>query len=99
MTATKATSQRLEPVGKKIRMGFDEQVERPKLSQRARQHYKHALRCLEECLGDPRCDVTLMLIVTLSASSEMPDVEEGKQCFTVARKKTSPGIFAANLAT
>jgi hypothetical protein len=83
-----------------IRAGFNEQrVKGNRLSELALSHYQQALFCLEGCLDDRRCDVLLMLVLTLSASSVTPDVKEGDHHFSVAKKPISRGMFAANLVT
>ena len=82
-----------------IRHGFQQQINQPKLASRVRVHYNLALQCLEGCIGDPRCDLLLMLTLTLCASSARPDVEEGEHLFSIARYKCGPAILAANLVT
>jgi hypothetical protein len=62
------------------------------------EHYHVARNCLEECLGDPLCDVLLMLVVTMGTSSVTPFVATGGKGFEVGRRK-DPKQFAANLAT
>jgi hypothetical protein len=37
-----------------------------------REHYHVARNCLQDCLGDPLCDVLLMMVVTLSSCSVTP---------------------------
>ena len=65
---------------------------------KVREHYYVARNCLEECLGDPLCDVLLMLVVMLSSSSVTPFVAENRKGFEPGARK-DPALFAANLAT
>jgi len=65
---------------------------------RIREHYHVARNCLEECLGDPLCDVLLMLVVTMGTSSVTPSVAVGGKGFEAGQRK-DPKQFAANLAT
>jgi hypothetical protein len=62
------------------------------------EHYQVARNCLEECLGDPLCDVLLMLVVTYGSSSVTPSVTTSGKGFEVGVRK-NPAQFAANLAT
>jgi hypothetical protein len=61
-------------------------------------HYHVARNCLESCLGDPLCDVLLMLVLTFRSSSVTPAVGGKAAGFEVGPHK-DPGLFAANLAT
>jgi hypothetical protein len=63
-----------------------------------REHYHVARNCLQECLGDPLCDVLLMIVVTLSSCSVTPWVATNGKGFGVGERK-DPAQFAANLAT
>jgi len=62
------------------------------------EHYQVARNCLEECLGDPLCDLLLMLVVTYGSSSVTPCVTTSGKGFEVGARK-NPAQFAANLAT
>jgi hypothetical protein len=64
-----------------------------------RQHYAVAYQCLVECLGDYRCDVLLMLVLTLSSSSATPHVAPNTTEFDAAPSKKDRALFAANLVT
>ena len=57
-----------------------------------------ARNCLQDCLGDPLCDVLLMMVVTLSSCSVTPWVATNGKGFEVGERK-DPAQFAANLAT
>ena len=62
------------------------------------EHYQTARQCLAECLGDPVCDVMLMLVLTMASSSVTPTVLPTAQEFSAGPKKDS-AIFAATLVT
>jgi hypothetical protein len=66
--------------------------------QRVLEHYQLALHCLEKCLGDPLCDLMLMMVLTLSSSSVTPWVGLNSREFEAGKKK-DPAIFAATMAT
>jgi hypothetical protein len=63
------------------------------------EHYQLALHCLETCLGDPLCDLMLMMVLTLSSSSVTPSVGEKSRDFEAGKKKKDPAIFAATMVT
>jgi len=62
------------------------------------QHYHVARNCLEGCLGDPLCDLLLMLVLTVSSSSVTPMVRMQGHTFEAGPRK-DPKIFAAGLVT
>jgi hypothetical protein len=62
------------------------------------EHYQTARNCLVECLGDPLCDLLLMLAVTYGSSSATPAVTERGKGFEVGKRRDS-AQFAASLAT
>lgn len=66
--------------------------------QRVLEHYHFARQCLLDCLGDPRCDVMLMMVLTLASSSVTPAVAVKSRHFDAGPKK-DPSMFAANLVT
>lgn len=66
--------------------------------QRVLEHYQLALHCLEKCLGDPLCDLMLMMVLTLSSSSVTPSVRPGSHEFKAGKRK-EPAIFAATMVT
>jgi hypothetical protein len=73
---------------------------RPESDKRILGHYHAARMCLEECLGDPLCDLMLMMVLTLSSSSATPVVEQNAQAFSTDPGKTkAPHLLAANMAT
>jgi hypothetical protein len=61
-------------------------------------HYERARNCLVDSLGDPLCDLMLMLAVTYASSSETPAVEERGKGFK-AGKSRDRAQFAACLVT
>jgi hypothetical protein len=62
------------------------------------EHYHVARNCLEQCLGDPLCDLLLMIVLTLSSSTVTPCVAVAGRQFEAGKRK-DPEMFAANLAT
>jgi hypothetical protein len=62
------------------------------------EHYQAARLCLAGCLGDPLCDVMLMLALTLASSSVTPTVAPKTRHISVGARK-DPALFAANLVT
>lgn len=66
---------------------------------RVLEHYQAAQDCLALCLGDPACDVMLMLALTLGASSATPAVEPGRREFSAAPQRKEPALLAANMVT
>lgn len=61
-------------------------------------HYCTAYYCLESCLGDPRCDLMLMLVLTIAASTETPEIKLKERSFSVGKRK-DPALLAANMVT
>lgn len=61
-------------------------------------HYHVARNCLESCLGDPLCDLLLMLVLTFRSSSVTPSVAVKGHGFEAGPRK-DPGLFAASLVT
>lgn len=80
-----------------VQTGFTE-VGRYNEDPRVLDHYATAYCCLESCLGDPLCDVMLMLVLTVTASTETPDVKVNSSTFSVGSKK-EPSLLAANMVT
>jgi hypothetical protein len=62
------------------------------------EHYQTARQCLAESLGDPLCDLMLMLVLTLASSSVTPTIAPAAHAFSPGSKKNS-AMFAANLVT
>lgn len=62
------------------------------------EHYQTARQCLAQCLGDPLCDLMLILVLTLASSSETPTIAPKAYTFSVGPKKNN-SMFAANLVT
>jgi hypothetical protein len=67
-------------------------------NQKILEHYHVARNCLERSLGDPLCDVLLMLVLAFSASSVTPTVPAGSHRFAAGARK-DPGLFAASMVT
>lgn len=67
-------------------------------NQRVIEHYRVARNCLEACLGDPLCDLLLMIVLTLASCSVTPMVPAGQTEFASGTRR-DPGSFAASLAT
>lgn len=83
-----------------ILRGFREQRDKGgKVSEKVLSHYEAALQCLRSCLGDPLCDVLLILVLTICSSSERLDVRERETEFSLSEKPNSPAMLAACLAT
>jgi hypothetical protein len=82
-----------------VKQGF-EALERQfqKGDRRVLEHYQVARNCLDSCLGDPLCDLMLMLVLTLASCSVTPTVAPQSRHFAVGAKK-DPALFAANLVT
>lgn len=89
-----------EKVPELVQTGFDElRRGSARRDPRVLSHYRAAICCLESCLGDPRCDVLLMLALTVGASSATPQVLETEDSFSVATKRKEPALLVANLVT
>ena len=85
-----------------VEQGFeklDKLFQDGKSHQGIREHYQLARIVLQGCLGDPCCDVMLMLVLTLALSSVTPAVPPETREFGVAKKRKDPASFAANLVT
>lgn len=67
--------------------------------QRVLEHYEVARHCLEECLGDPLCDLLLMIALTFASSSVTPEVAPNSKGFGAAAKRKDPALLAVNLVT
>jgi hypothetical protein len=80
-----------------VQAGFNE-LRRYNEDQKVLDHYATAYCCLESCLGDPLCDVMLMLVLTVAASTETPDVKINSSTFSVGSRK-EPSLLAANMVT
>lgn len=66
--------------------------------QKVLEHYHFARQCLLDCLGDTRCDVMLLMVLTLASSSVTPAVAVKERQFGAGPSK-DPSMFAANLVT
>jgi hypothetical protein len=82
-----------------IQKGFDVQKKSFRHGdRRILEHYQVVTNCLLDSLGDPLCDLMLMLVLTLSSSSVTPTVPPGERHFTSGPRK-NPASFAAALVT
>lgn len=88
-----------QQIPKLVRQGFEalEQLFQ-RGDRRILEHYQVAYNCLQSCLGDPLCDLLLLLALTLGSCSVTPTVSPGRQEFTVGDRK-DPALFTANLVT
>jgi hypothetical protein len=66
---------------------------------RIQAHYLAAHSCLVLSLGEPLCDLMLMLTLTMAASSATPTVASYGRTFEAASKKKDPAMLAANMVT
>lgn len=62
------------------------------------EHYQVVRNCLEGCIGEPICDLMLMLVMTMASCSVTPTVAVGQRAFSAGPRK-SPALFAVNLVT
>lgn len=82
-----------------LRHGFDSlQRHFQRGDQKVMEHYHVARTCLEGCLGDPLCDLLLMIVLTLASCSVTPTIAPGSKDFSPGKSRDS-GSFAAGLAT
>lgn len=82
-----------------VKQGFEAQeLHFRKGDSRILEHYQVARNCVESCLGDPLCDLMLMLVLTMASCSITPTVAPQTRHFDVGTKK-DPALFAANLVT
>ncbi|KAF4469664.1 hypothetical protein FALBO_3433 [Fusarium albosuccineum] len=64
-------------------------------------HLTVAYNCLVDCLGDPLCDLMLMLALTFAACTVTPQIGEGETEFRPAmtKKKKNSDMLAAAMVT
>jgi hypothetical protein len=87
-------------VPKLVQEGFDKMKEKlAGVDELALEHYSIARMWLILSLGDPKCDVMLMLTLTVCASSATPRVLSDQSGFSVAERPQDPAILAANMVT
>jgi len=65
----------------------------------ARNHYIEARACLNACLGQPLCNLMLMLAVTFSECTVTPCIPEKERSFTAAKVKKDSQLLAATMVT
>lgn len=62
-------------------------------------HYCIAYCYLTDCLEDPLYDLMLILTLTITASSAIPEVRPNTKVFNVTTKRRDPALLAANMVT
>lgn len=62
-------------------------------------HYQTARNCLVTCLGDPLCDLMIMLSLTMAASSVTPEANPDGSGFRAKQQRKDPEQLAATLVT
>lgn len=83
-----------------VKEGFEAQARiLRKGDSRVMEHYQVVQNCLVECLGDPLCDLLLMIVLTMASSSVTPEVAPKCKGFGVAAKRKTPGTLAVALVT
>ncbi|KAL0938270.1 uncharacterized protein CTRU02_204880 [Colletotrichum truncatum] len=63
------------------------------------EHYQLAINCLAENIDDYRCQLMLMITLTICSSSETPEVALKANKFTIADKRKDPGQLALVMVT
>ncbi|KFY66151.1 hypothetical protein V497_01104 [Pseudogymnoascus sp. VKM F-4516 (FW-969)] len=81
-----------------IKEGFEAQRELPHVDVKVAAHYQIAHDCLEQSLGDPLCDVLLMIVLTFASSTVTPALPMRSSHFVVGPRK-DPGFLAVALTT
>lgn len=66
--------------------------------QRILAHYETAHKCLAQSLGDPLCDLLLMIVLTLASSIVTPTLLSHKSHFEAGARE-DPKLFAVTLTT
>lgn len=88
-----------EKVPELVRTAFESQQQvYASGDQQVLEHYQVAYNCLQSCLGDPVCDLLLMLVLTLGSCSVTPTVAVRAREFSVGARKDA-GAFTATLVT
>ncbi|KAL3290677.1 hypothetical protein RB213_000963 [Colletotrichum asianum] len=62
-------------------------------------HYQIAMNCLAEKIDDLLCHLMLMIMLTICASSETPEVAQGSRTFSAVAKRKDPGQLALVMVT
>jgi hypothetical protein len=60
-------------------------------------HINRARSCLAECLGDPLCDMMLLLALTFGACTVTPHIDEMGAEFHPAAKRKDSDMLAATM--
>lgn len=83
-----------------VRAGFAELDDTfAKGDQLVRRHYQAAQSCLVGTLGDPLCDLMLMLALTIASSTVTPFVAVGADVISDAPRQKNRRMLAASLVT
>ncbi|KAK8917674.1 hypothetical protein VCV18_008994 [Metarhizium anisopliae] len=83
-----------------IEDGFEVQRRRfAQGDQKVLAHYETAQECLAQALGDPLCDLLLILVMTICSSSERLDVRIGDKRFSVSHRPKNQATMAVCLVT
>lgn len=83
-----------------IEDGFEVQRRRfAQGDQKVLAHYETAQECLAQALGDPLCDLLLILVMTICSSSERLDVRIGDKRFSVLHNPKNQAMMAECLVT
>ncbi|KAF5228402.1 hypothetical protein FAUST_11105, partial [Fusarium austroamericanum] len=81
-----------------IREGFNKlEKNYSKTDPKAVGHVVRAYNCLINCLGDPLCDMMLLLALTFGACSVTPRIDEQGAEFQPAGKRKDPEMLAATM--
>lgn len=67
--------------------------------QKVMEYYQIAFTCLLNHLGDPACELMMLLVLTVCASSETPHADPTTKQFTVAPKRKDPAQLALVMVT
>jgi hypothetical protein len=86
---------RIEEEFRKLESAFRNRAK----SQGVIEHYRLAYRTLSSHLGEPYCDLLLMLVLTLAASAQTVHVAEGERRFALAGRQKDADQQAAVMAT
>jgi len=87
-------------VPKVVQEGFDKLVKsHQKTDPELIRHLRLAHSCLVQCLGDPLCDLMLMLALTFAACTTTPSIEMGETEFRPAQRQRDADMLAATMVT
>jgi hypothetical protein len=81
-----------------VEEGFEAQKGLPNCDPKVAAHYQVAHDTLKSCLGDPLCDVLLMIVLTFASSTVTPALRVDSDHFEEGPRR-DPRFLAATLAT